>query len=387
MCLDCAESTLLAKETTAAHMPLTGSQFQELTAALVNAFPSANALAMMVRFKLDENLAAIASLSDPLTVIAFNLVQEMEARGWVPRLVAAVRESRPDNPAVFAVAQQLGLAVTLPAGAPRLERIVRDSNSFLDIVRVRTRLAEIETQVCRVEVASDAGRSYGTGFLLGPDVVITNYHVMKPVIESEPGAAASKVVLRFDYKRSADGEELNPGQVFHLGDDWLIDKSPPSPVDLEPEPKSGVPAADLLDYALLRVDGAPGSRPVGTKFEPDAKPRGWLKISPRADSFPVDSPLFIVQHPDAEPMQLALETQAILKVNGNATRVQYRTNTLGGSSGSPCFNKDWELVALHHSGDPNFDALHHPGFNEGIPFAAIAALLTTRKLGADVGLG
>ena len=79
-------------------------------------------------------------------------------------------------------------------------------------------------------------------------------------------------------------------------------------------------------------------------------------------------------------MQLALDLQAVIKVNGNGTRVQYRTNTLGGSSGAPCFNKDWELVAMHHSGDPNFAPLHHPEFNEGIPLAAIKALLEARAL-------
>ena len=31
-------------------------------------------------------------------------------------------------------------------------------------------------------------------------------------------------------------------------------------------------------------------------------------------------------------------------------RVQYLTDTLPGSSGSPVFDKDWRLVALHHSG-------------------------------------
>jgi len=359
---------------------ITGPLYQQLTAALVHAFPTPNALSLMVRFKFGENLAAFVSLSDPLTVVAFNLIQEMEARGWIGRLVAAARESKPDNPEIFAVAQQLGLAVQMPPASPKLEQIVRESNSFLDIVRVRTRLAQIETQVCRVEVSSDRGRSYGTGFLLGPDFVMTNYHVVQPVIEKQPGATADKVLLRFDYKRSADGEELNPGKVFHLDSDWLVDSSPPSPIDFEPEPKSGLPESQHLDYALLRVADAPGNNPVGTRPEPDAKPRGWLTISTHAESFPRDSALFIVQHPAGEPMQLALDTQAIIKVNGNTTRVQYRTNTLPGSSGSPCFNKDWELVALHHSGDPQFSSLHHAEFNEGIPLAAIAALMTSRNL-------
>ena len=146
-----------------------------------------------------------------------------------------------------------------------------------------------------------------------------------------------------------------------------------------------MPEPDRLDYALLRVDGDAGNRPVGDNAPPGAPARGWLTVSPHADTFPVDSPIFIVQHPDGEPMQLALDSQAVIKVNSNGTRVQYRTNTVGGSSGSPCFNKDWELVALHHSGDPNFAALHHAEFNEGIPFAAIKGLLASRNLAKALG--
>ena len=51
------------------------------------------------------------------------------------------------------------------------------------------------------------------------------------------------------------------------------------------------------------------------------------------------------------------ECFSLLSSNANNTRVRYRTNTEEGSSGAPCFDKDWELVALHHSGDPNYEAL------------------------------
>lgn len=34
----------------------------------------------------------------------------------------------------------------------------------------------------------------------------------------------------------------------------------------------------------------------------------------------------------------------------NERIVQYLTDTLKGSSGSPVFNSEWEVVALHHSG-------------------------------------
>ena len=86
-------------------------------------------------------------------------------------------------------------------------------------------------------------------------------------------------------------------------------------------------------------------------------------------------------------MKLALDTQAVVEVNQNQARVRYRTNTEPGSSGSPVFDQNWNLVALHHSGEPAFQ----PHWNEGIPFATIVNLLTQRgkisQLGAQQPTG
>jgi V8-like Glu-specific endopeptidase len=60
----------------------------------------------------------------------------------------------------------------------------------------------------------------------------------------------------------------------------------------------------------------------------------------------------------------------MIGLNISETRVRYRTNTQPGSSGSPCFDQDWNLVALHQGNPP-----HHlrPLSNQGIPLSAIAA--------------
>jgi len=224
-------------------------------------------------------------------------------------------------------------------------------------------------------------------------VVITNYHVVEAVIAGEQGHTTSQglralpgdVVLRFDYKRLADGTTLNPGTVYRLATDWLIDKSPMSPIDSQPEPKSGVPQPDELDYALLRVDGTPGAAPVGNKAEPDAPLRGWIDAPTQPYDFQPGTALFIVQHPQGDPLQLAIDTDAVIGLNENHTRVTYGTNTLRGSSGSPCFDSNWDLVALHHSGDPNFDPAHKPTYNEGVPFTAILALLEKRGRRRELG--
>ena len=63
-------------------------------------------------------------------------------------------------------------------------------------------------------------------------------------------------------------------------------------------------------------------------------------------------------------MKLAMDTEAVAGLNGNGTRLRYRTNTEPGSSGSPVFSMDRDLVPLHHYGDPKY---LNPLFNQGEP--------------------
>ena len=88
----------------------------------------------------------------------------------------------------------------------------------------------------------------------------------------------------------------------------------------------------------------------------------------------MDAPVFIVQHPEEWPLKLAMDTKSVLGTNGNSTRVRYRTNTEKGSSGSPVFDANWNIAALHHSGDRAIV----PVYNQGIPFEAILTLLGQR---------
>jgi len=92
-------------------------------------------------------------------------------------------------------------------------------------------------------------------------------------------------------------------------------------------------------------------------------------------------PLFIVQHPDGEPLKLALDTEAVIEVLDEGATLRYRTNTLPGSSGSPCFNSQWQWVALHHSGDPCFP--HR--YNAGSSVQAIMAVLERRGVRSLLG--
>jgi hypothetical protein len=351
-----------------ASLDLKGAQLERLSEALRRAFPVQRLREMML-YKLEKRLDDYA-LGGDYKEIVFELLMAAEAEGWTAELVQGARDANPGNAALQAVAQDVALASTTST----LERTIKEQNPYLDVEIFRTKLGQIETQVCRIEIPTGRGTVFGTGFLLGPDVLMTNHHVMDVVISGkvQPDAA----IFRFDYKRISEAV-ISQGAVFKLAADWLIDASPPSDVDSKREPKPGVPNTDELDYAIVRLDGSPGASPAGHKPDSKDPPRGWISVETPVSVAP-SSPLLIMQHPDAAPLKLALDMSGVIGLNGNATRLKYTINTEGGSSGAPCFNADWNLVALHHSGDPNFDADHKPEYNEGIPMEAILNLLTAR---------
>ncbi|HEX2988953.1 MAG TPA: effector-associated domain EAD1-containing protein [Chloroflexota bacterium] len=362
-------------------MRLNGRQYERLVSALVDAYPTVFRLRQMLRYRLDKNLDTIA-LGDDLLEIAFKLVQAGEAEGWTSNLVLAARESNTGSPDLLALAEELGLASSSVSNNA-IESIIRASNSFLDVEVWRERLGQVETQVCRVELPTNRGHIYGTGFLIAPDLVITNYHVMEAAIRCTQKQRASEkaeanpadVVLRFDFRRLGDGTVLDPGTEYRLPpSDWLLDYSPRSTVQDNPP-------IDELDYAIVRVAGSPGLDSVGKGAEPEADSRGWIRLRPDHHHFRPGTPLLIMQHPNSAPLKLSIDTDAIVGVNTQRTLVTYRANTLPGSSGSPCFDINWNLVAVHHSGDPGF---LHTGLNSGTPTDAIWRLLDKRGIAAPL---
>jgi hypothetical protein len=342
----------------------------------------------MVRYRLDLNLQAIVAPVHKLGYVAFELVNHRRAAGQLLRFVDAARAAQPYNPKLAFTAESLGLAA---ATRPRseLERIVKQTSVPFDVAVWRERLAKREVCVCRVEVPEPGGRSFGTGFLVGPDLVLTNHHVVAPVLDNGVAGApaAAGTIVRFDYK-ALDGATINPGLEVPLAGDWLVDASPHSPVDLQGLPKEGVPEDGALDHALLRLAEPVGELPIpsGKDVEPGARPRGWIELPRKPWAFADARALFIIQHPLGSPMKLALDLDAKMAVNANGTRVTYQTGTEAGSSGSPCFNEHWDLVALHHAGDPSHEGFYQPRFNEGIPISRIAARLEAMGLAAGLTL-
>ena len=356
-------------------MALSNEQYEQLTEALAAAFPSEADLRMMVRFKLSRNLDAIAGGS---TVIerAFNLIRRAEAEGWTGKLVNGAHQANPGNPELAAFVVSYGLGSVTPTEEGALELMLNEELPFQDFRDWLASWSRLEPCVCRIEVplrgqpATKCGEGLGcgTGFLVGKDLLLTAYHVVEPLIDWQTRQATNKkwarpedVRLRFDYAKRENEAPIYEGTLFTLAPKWDIALSPYSKAD---SLTGLLPGADELDFALVRVAGAPGAQPVGGQGVPGATKRGWIEI-PADPAWPVpDRAMYILQHPEGQPLKLA-PPDRIIGLNDNNTRVRYRVNTLSGSSGSPCFSANLDLIALHHYG-------REDEFNQGVPLAAIA---------------
>ena len=350
----------------------------ELRNALRPAFSRSRFVDLVAR--VDRNLDDMTAPADDYPTSIWRVLGEANAQLWWRDLLREARFAVPGDAALQQLGERYGLSAivastTGPITGHELELKIKAAQSTFNIGVWRSRLGAIEGQVCRIEFP--AGTARGTGFLIGPDRILTNQHVMAAVQQGTypPG----KVAARFDYLVETDGIEVHAGTPYALADDWLIDYSPPSAQDLLAAPTAD-PDPTELDYAILRLAVRAGEEPVGGPTnDPNPVLRGWVEAPTTEYPFDPQSALSIVQHPDGDPMQVALDTEGVLGRNGNGTRVRYTTTTQPGSSGSPCFSPDWELIALHHSGDPKYASLGRAEFNQGIPITAIQTLVATRN--------
>jgi hypothetical protein len=311
-----------------------------------------------------RNIGLIASPNDDMRTAVFKVLREIEASSLCLELVKTAHEWNPFEPNLEAVYRQFSHIKTVePAQEGELERLLTITREqFLDPLQFAERFGPIRYRVCRIEIgAKDAGhrQPHATGFLVGADVVLTNHHVIEPLLAG--AIQAEQFVFGFD-RVEVDGVETS-GPTYGLTtpaerERWLLAMSEP------------------LDYALLRLDAPAGEQPiVSSARDPDAAKRGWLSLSERgAQELANGAPLLIFQHPDGLPLRLDLRMVGALA----ATRVTYTTNTMPGSSGSPCFDHELRLCALHRGWDG--------ALNEGVPVTAILADLKQKELTDKVAI-
>jgi endonuclease G, mitochondrial len=116
------------------------------------------------------------------------------------------------------------------------------------------------------------------------------------------------------------------------------------PIAFELAPQDFFFNDEALDFAVVAV------APKAMRGEKELCSFGCLPLIEKQGKVLVGEWLTIIQHPNGDRKQVCVRENQLVRIDDDV--LWYSTDTLGGSSGSPVFNNDWIVVALHHMGVP-----------------------------------
>lgn len=219
-----------------------------------------------------------------------------------------------------------------------MERIMGKSDLFpISYLQMGTNSGN---SICRIQIRDDRGSfiGSGTGFLVSENVLMTNNHVI-------------------DSMRTA----LNSIAEFNYQDDVNFMPCPTYTFRLNPE--QFFITDEELDFTLVALKDNPSS---------DKQPKdfGHLHLVAEEGKILEGEYVSIIQHPNGGPKAVTIRENKVSSILDDF--IHYLTDTEPGSSGSPVFNDQWIVVALHHSGVPDPNKKNTWIANEGIRISSIS---------------
>ena len=269
----------------------------------------------------------------------------------------------------------MAVALTTDANARRdaqltFQAITQDAEQLRDPEEVNAGLMRAQRCTCRVVVRQGAKRVRGTGFLIGPRLVLTNWHVVQSLLEPLPQAEAeaarlappeawrardgSDAALSVEFDFTARAAQAGGVTRIPARTDWLVAASSAQGSEHAEDENTGVPwPQDVAaafepygDFAVLEI------------AEPAGLDRRFYDIIEEEPPDPQGN-MVLMHHPGEYAMRLSygtfkVEQQFARYLGGvppkTTARVLHNANSIGGSSGGPCFNFDMRPVALHQAG-------------------------------------
>ena len=229
------------------------------------------------------------------------------------------------------------------AAKSMLEVIIgRESNLlpawFLEVGAANSR-AVCLIQTSGTNYRGERGAWSGTGFLISPNILLTNHHVLNSI------RVALNAKVLFDFQANADGTDRET-KSFAFDPTRLFITSPVGD--------------NGLDFTFVWIEGQPS-----TQF-------GSVRLERNSFSIANEEFANIISHPSGKQKAVTLQENKI-KWQDQLV-VHYTSDTEPGSSGACVCNNEWKLIALHHASKASNDT-EFPTLNEGIKVSAIATLL------------
>lgn len=180
-------------------------------------------------------------------------------------------------------------------------------------------------------------RGFGTGFLIAPGVLLTNWHVL-PTRSTADGAQ-----IEFNYEVGINNRQMQAKRFeFETEKLYHSDKQ--------------------LDFAIVAVKdlAEDGTTPLSQFL--------YLPLDGGEGKIKASHPVNIIQHPNGGSKSVVFRKSYLhaLPASENTAEhfdgspadnvMQYSGNTYYGSSGAPVLTDEWFVVGLHHAAVPVLDA-------------------------------
>lgn len=283
--------------------------------------------------------------------------------GFLDALVERLLHAQVFDLAALAVANTAPLNVT-----PHLQAVTRRDLGFTNIeLEIRGKLTASRRLCCITVLKADLtdAQTIGTGFLVGPQIVLTSGHVVQSLVNNLgkpiPGSN-QRIRVAFDQTNG-----LSPGTFVQVQENWLVQHSAVHPLEASRQPlnwddppESGFD--EHLDFALLRLSRAMG-------YE-----RGFYTLDPRRMPVvgSVGGSVALLQHPAGRSQSASPGAATRLWPPSFQTRMLHDANSEDGSSGGLLVDSQFLPIGLHQC--TYRDAQNRVVCNGAIPTAHIAGL-------------
>lgn len=239
------------------------------------------------------------------------------------------------------------------ADAGQLEKNFSSSTGFT-VAKIKRMLEVCASIGC---VSNDVGARLGTGFLVKGSAIAQTFGE-SPVFVTNAHVVSTGVPPAVEPDDARISFELNPSGGS--SQEYRVEKVLfTSPAGAMGACKNGT---DELDVSILRLKDLPPNFAA-------------LDISKELPLVDASTNAYVVGHPGGGGLQVSLHDSQLLDIDSYQRLVHYRTPTEPGNSGSPVFNTNWKVIALHHGGSPTMPRMNGKAgtyeANEGIALGAI----------------
>jgi Trypsin-like peptidase domain len=246
----------------------------------------------------------------------------------------------------------LGLTKVLdPDEDSNLQSFNADYEPFIPAAVFEEMFPRVRRTICAIGLDLPGAQNIrGTGFLIGPDLVMTNYHVVGPLLEEVDGALketlpGDRIYCFFDYD-TAPQPLIPPKPLIHsriaqgVQQGWLVCAGPPRRGDGS---DNAEPFTNQLDFAVIRLARQIGNLPsrIGGGVR-----RGWLTLEEQI-AVQSEARLVLFQHPGQRPQRF--DIGPVHKSDDTQSRVWYWLNSAKGSSGGAAVDTTGRLYAIHNA--------------------------------------